>query len=219
MRNMRKKHSRSHLRRSNRGKSAKNGKRGVGLRIKTRRTRRMRGKGLFDWFSGSTGPAAGPSGPAGYSAVSQEETEPRVEFLPNVEFSDADGKKGKYTGYAINLDGVYFRKDPNGIMKYSDGSKYIGAFDRNMKNGQGTYYYDENTEVTGTWLDDKLIKQGLISTYDGNNPVKSVIYSEAPRVNPQLLESADAVTGYKRFDPRSISAMPTIPTFRPKSTL
>ena len=210
---MRKKYSNPRLRRSKRGKSAKNGKRGLGIRVKTRR---MRGKGLFDWFTGSTGSAAGP---AGYSAVSQKEAEPTVEFLPNVEFSDADGKKGKYAGYAINFDGVYFRKDPYGTMTYSDGSKYIGGFDRNMKNGQGTYYYDENTEVTGTWLDDKLINKGVMTTYDGTKPVKSVIYSEAPRVNPQLLESADAVTGYKRFDPRSVSAMPTIPTFRPKPIL
>ena len=210
---MRKKYSNPRLRRSKRGKSAKNGKRGLGIRVKTRR---MRGKGLFDWFTGSTGSAAGP---AGYSAVSQKEAEPTVEFLPNVEFSDADGKKGKYTGYAINLDGVYFRKDPNGIMKYSDGSKYIGAFDRNMKNGQGTYYYDGNTEVTGTWVDDKLSDSSIKTTYAGTQPIKSFIHYEAPRVSPQLLESADAVTGYKRFDPRSVSAMPAVPTFRPKSTL
>ena len=161
----------------------------------------MRGRGLFDWFTGSTGPA-GPAGPAGYSAVSQEESEPTVEFLPNVEFSDANGKRGRYTGYAINLNGVYFRKDPFAIMDYGNGIKYIGSFDRNMKNGQGTYY-NKNIQLTGEWRDDKPVD------------VKQNTYY------PELLEKADdATTGYKgRFDPRSISAMPAVPEFRPKSTL
>ena len=204
--NMRKKYSNSRLRRSKRGKSAKNGKR---LRIKTRR---MRGRGLFDWFTGSTGSAAGP---AGYSAVSQEEP---IEFLVKADFTDRDGKKGKYTGHAIDSNGVYSRKDSNGIMDYGNGIKYIGSFDRNMKNGQGTYY-DKNIQLTGEWLDDKPVKI-IETTYAGTDSMPKTIDIHNRQSYPELLESADAVTGYKgRFDPRSVSAMPTIPTFRPNSIL
>lgn len=181
--------------------------------IKTRKFRgrgRGRGKGRvgggwFDTYFGRTTESTG------YSSVSQAESKPREVFLEQENFSDEDGR-GKYTGKAILLDGVYFRKDSNGLMEYDNGNKYIGGFDRNMKNGNGSFYNkSKKLEITGMWYNnnpDGLMEETMYNDKNEVISTKKIHYKDV-----SLLKTADSVTGFKKgsFDPRSISSMPEIP--------
>ena len=189
------------------------------------KTRRIRGRGR-----GSRGNSKGRVGggwfdnffskteeTTGYGAVSQDESRPTEVFLEKENFSDEDGR-GKYTGRAIMLDGVYFRKDLNGIMDYDNGNRYIGAFDRNMKHGNGSYYNkNKKVELTGMWYNNK--PEGVMeeTTYNDKNEVvssKTIYFKDI-----SLLKTADSATGFKEgsFDPKSVSSMPKIPEWKSKT--
>ncbi len=170
-----KKHANSRLRRS----KSRKGNKGRGRMAKTRR---MRGRGWFDWFPGSATESA-------YKQVSTEEPEP--EMIIDVVFKDGN-KTGKYTGYALYLAHGYSRQDPNGIMTYDDGSKYIGPFVNNDRHGKGVLTAKESCDVDGTrhdecetllkgnwvknvltgdftkeyYIDDKMVK--LVKSFAGN---------------------------------------------------
>ena len=147
-------------------KCRKSGRRGRRLA----KTRRMRGRGWLDWLPGGStagsdaGSAAGPQ----YMQVSTDESAEPV-MVTDVVFKDGE-KSGKYTGRALHLgDGYgYSRQDPAGIMKYDDGSKYMGPFVNNKRHGEGVLtakescdvgemHYDEcDTQLEGTWVDNVL---------------------------------------------------------------
>ena len=164
---MKKKYSNSRLRRSKRGKSAKNGRR---LRIKTRR---MRGKGWFDGLFGSARPAESAE-PAGYNQAPQEEEKIFVEN--NVMYKDGK-KEATYTGYILNLGGAYVTEDDNAVVNYVNGSTYIGGFKNNMKNGKGTFY-SKHLELSGDWVNNKPtgIMREIIYNDDGT------VKSDGPRM-------------------------------------
>ncbi len=132
-------------------KCRKSGRRGRRLA----KTRRMRGRGWFDWLPGGStagsdaGSAAGPE----YMQVSTDESEPVM--VTDVVFKDGE-KSGKYTGRALYLgDGYgYSRQDPAGIMKYDDGSKYMGPFVNNKRHGLGVLTAKESCDVSGTHHDE-----------------------------------------------------------------
>ena len=184
------------------------------------KTRRIRGRGnskcrvgggWFDKYFSRTTESTG------YGTLSQDESEPREVFLTKQIFSDEDGR-GKYTGKAILFNGVYFRKDSNGLMEYDNGNKYMGGFDRNMINGNGSYYNKrENVDLSGMWYNN--IPEGLMeeTKYNDKNEVistKKIHYKDV-----SLLKKADSATGFKKgsFDPKSISSMPKIPEWKSKT--
>lgn len=125
----------------------------------------MRGRGWFDWLPGGSAAvsAAGSAAGSEYMQVSTDESEPVM--VTDVVFKDGE-KSGKYTGRALHLgDGYgYSRQDPAGIMKYDDGSKYMGPFVNNKRHGKGVLtakescdvdemHYDEcDTQLEGTWV-------------------------------------------------------------------
>ena len=176
-----KKHANSRLRRSKSRKGNKGNKGNKG-RGRMAKTRRMRGRGWFDWFPGSAaesaaGSAAGPK----YMQVSTEESEPVM--VTDVLFKD--GKKtGKYTGRALHLDDGYSRQDPVGIMKYDDGSKYMGPFVNNKRHGEGVLTAKESCDVRGTrhdecetqlegnWVDNVLTGNFTKTYYKGDTMLK-----------------------------------------------
>jgi hypothetical protein len=169
------------------------------------------GGGWFDTYFGRTTESTG------YGNVSQDESDPREVFLTKQIFSDEDSR-GKYTGKALLFNGVYFRKDSNGLMEYDNGNKYIGGFDRNMINGNGSYYNKrEKVDLSGMWYNN--IPDGLMeeTKYDDKNEVistKKIHYKDV-----SLLQKADSATGFKKgsFDPKTISSMPKIPEWKSKT--
>jgi hypothetical protein len=60
----------------------------------------------------------------------------------------------KYTGELKNgfIDGF-------GTWTWPNGEKYIGESKFNKMHGKGTYYYSDGTIRTGTWFNDKYIKE------------------------------------------------------------
>jgi hypothetical protein len=154
-------------------KCRKSGRRGRRL-AKTRR--RMMGRGWFDWVVPSSGPD--------YMQVSTEESKPVM--VTDVVFKDGE-KSGKYTGRALYLgDGYgYSRQDPVGIMKYDDGSKYMGPFVNNKRHGLGVLTAKESCDVGGTrhdecdtqlegnWVDNVLTGKFNKKYYNGDTMLMS----------------------------------------------
>ena len=201
-----KKHANSRLRRS----KSRKGNKGRGRMAKTRR---MRGRGWFDWFPGSAaesaaGSAAGPK----YMPVSTEE--PKPEMIKDRLFKDGD-KTGKYTGFALYLADGYSREDPVGIMKYDDGSKYMGPFIKNKRHGEGvltltakescavrgTRHDECETQLEGNWVDNVLTGNFKETYYKGDKMVKSV-NSFAGNRNMFLPQQIPAARPPQTFDLR-----------------
>ena len=42
-------------------------------------------------------------------------------------------------------------------MAYADGSKYVGEYEDDMRNGQGTMTYANGDEYVGEWKNGKII--------------------------------------------------------------
>ena len=130
-------------------KCRKSGRRGRRLA----KTRRMRGRGWFDWLGSTAGSDAGSAAGPKYMQVSTDESEPVM--VTDVVFKDGE-KSGKYTGRALYLgDGYgYSRQDQTGIMEYDDGSKYMGPFVNNKRHGLGVLTAKESCDVGGTHHDE-----------------------------------------------------------------
>ena len=170
------------------------------------KTRRMRGRGWFDWFPGSaTESAAGPT----YKQVSTEEPEPVM--IRDVFFKD--GKKtGKYTGRALYLAHGYSRQDPAGIMKYDDGSKYMGPFVNNKRHGEGVLTAKESCDVDGTRHDEceTLLKGNWVDNVLTGNFTKEYYNSNGD----EMLKSVKSFAGNRKmFLPQPIPAARPPQTF------
>ena len=54
-----------------------------------------------------------------------------------------------------------------GEIHYPDGSKYIGAFRNNLKDGAGTFTFADGSSYTGEWKDDLKHGRGTFTWADG----------------------------------------------------
>jgi hypothetical protein len=163
-----KKHANSRMRRRSKGRTGRKRDR----RCLTK-TRRMRGRGWWNLFSGSA---------AQYSPVAQTE---ETEFAENAEITDSTGKKGKYTGHVTMLEGMAFANDQNAIVDYEDGSKYIGGFDKNMRHGKGVLHAKESVIIDGTSYNFDTILEGNWENDAPTDTVTKKYYNEnGEELNP-----------------------------------
>lgn len=204
-----KKHTNSRMRRSKSSKSRK-GNKGRGRLTKTRR---MRGRGLLSGLSGLFSGSAARSA-AGYTSLDGPDIadgpsagsvgEPEV--VSNMPFTDSYGN-GMYSGHVITLPDRFVSRQGTGKMEYADGTKYIGEYQGNKRNGTGTIYgttttiqdipgmYDTVTEIR--WNDDKPMNGTYYKKCYQNNGYRfkiPVFYGESIAY-PELSAPADDSIG------------------------
>lgn len=72
--------------------------------------------------------------------------------------------------YLLILDG-------RGILDFADGAKYIGEWNKGVREGNGTIEYTNGDTLTGIFKDDKVVEADLVCksgmTYSGNSPIIS----------------------------------------------
>jgi hypothetical protein len=61
--------------------------------------------------------------------------------------------------------------DCQGIITFSDGSKYVGGFSDGKMTGQGTMFYADGTKYVGEFLDGKMNGQGAFTWANGTKYV------------------------------------------------
>jgi hypothetical protein len=66
---------------------------------------------------------------------------------------------------------IEFLKDGTVILKYQDGSKYVGGWENGEKNGQGTYTFADGSSYEGQFKDSKFHGQGTLTNKDGSKYV------------------------------------------------
>lgn len=217
------KHANSRLRRRKISKSIKgrkSGKRGLA------KTRRMRGRGWFDWMTGSAAAQSGSAesaaestagSAAGYTSLAGPAIADgpsagyagKPEPVSNVPFKDSYGS-GTYTGDVVKLPNGFKSRQGIGKMTYADGTMYIGEYQGNKRNGTGTIYGTKlmtladgksvmsNTMLEIRWNNDKAIDGTYTKKYyDGDRKILSRSVVFGNTVKDYGLEEmADASTGF-----------------------
>jgi hypothetical protein len=108
-----------------------------------------------------------------------------------MKWSDGTIYKGSWENDSMNGQGIYYfpKDDENGsdyydgewidgkqsgqgTMKWLNGTIYEGAWENNLRNGQGIHYFPEDDEngreyYDGEWIDDKRTGQGTMKWLDG----------------------------------------------------
>jgi hypothetical protein len=50
------------------------------------------------------------------------------------------------------------------VEYYGDGTYYEGHFAHDLRDGEGTFHYNEEEQVEGQWKEGKLTGEGYLST-------------------------------------------------------
>ena len=58
---------------------------------------------------------------------------------------------------------VLINDDPVGTYTYADGSKYVGEWKNDKRNGQGTYTFANGDKYVGGHKDDNMHGQGTLT--------------------------------------------------------
>lgn len=192
----------------------------------------MRGRGLFDnWFGPAAGSTAGSDAgsaaesTAGYTSLGPDKADGpsagsvgKPEVVSNMPFTDSYGS-GTYTGYVVILPNGFMSRQGTGKMEYADGTKYVGEYQGNKRNGTGIIYgtkitiqdipgmYDTVTEIS--WNDDKPMNGTYYKKCYQNNGFRftiPVFYGESIAY-PELSAQADNSIGLGgRVNPAKIQA-------------
>jgi hypothetical protein len=85
---------------------------------------------------------------------------------------------GEFMFFKSKYVGEFQNELPNGqgTMNYDNGVKYTGQFKEGFPDGQGTAIYPNGDKYTGEWKKNFMDGQGTYTTKDGK--VKSGIWSE-----------------------------------------
>ena len=73
-------------------------------------------------------------------------------------------------------------KNGKGIFKYSDGSKYIGEFEKNQPHGYGIKYYPDGTQRRGFWKNSVYISDKKIQAEKDSTKIKNIISKNGERL-------------------------------------
>ena len=99
-----------------------------------------------------------------------------------------------------------------------NGEKYVGAFDRNMKNGKGTMYYDGgDISLSGQWFQDKPINIHTKRTYkkDGIVDTSYVNHNHnQPDIYPELQSAADETIKFIETERHTPTPSPPTPSLQ-----
>lgn len=163
------------------------------------KTRRMRGRGFGAWFGLGSAATTATHDPSAGSVG-----EPEV--VSNMPFTDSYGS-GMYSGHVITLPDGFVSRQGTGKMEYADGTKYMGEYQGNKRNGTGIIYgttttiqdipgmYDTVTEIS--WNNDKPMDGTYYKKCYQNNGYRfkiPVFYGESIAY-PELSAPADDSIG------------------------